>query len=75
MVQETIHLFLSKCRARFHWGKAGWPRHFPCFDGATMYPDTWCNFGCAVQVGYTFSGFLPLTHLKGAKSQGLCKYT
>lgn len=35
--------------ARLHWGKAGWPRHAQCFDGAKEYPNTWCDFGCAVQ--------------------------
>lgn len=31
--------------------KEGWTRHAQCFDGASEYPDSWCNFGCAVQVG------------------------
>lgn len=34
--------------ARLHWGKAGWPQHAKCFDGAKEYPK-WCDFGCAVQ--------------------------
>eukprot|EP00878_Enallax_costatus_P023315 GHUV01024788.1.p3 GENE.GHUV01024788.1~~GHUV01024788.1.p3 ORF type:complete len:137 (+),score=4.02 GHUV01024788.1:1192-1602(+) len=34
--------------ARMHWGKAGWPMHAKCFDGAQEYPSTWCDFGCAV---------------------------
>jgi len=39
------------CGGRLHWGKAGWPRFLPNFDGAVApngYPDTWCQFGCAV---------------------------
>ena len=50
---EVSRIFLAPppegCGARFHWGKAGWPKHLPCFDGAAVYPDTWCDFGCAVQ--------------------------
>ncbi|GMH42611.1 hypothetical protein BSKO_10530 [Bryopsis sp. KO-2023] len=34
--------------ARLHWGKAGWPES-GCWHGADEYPDTWCDFGCAVQ--------------------------
>jgi len=36
-----------KCKARLHWGKAGWPEHGSCFDGAKEFPDSWCDFGCA----------------------------
>ncbi len=39
----------DKCKARLHWGKAGWPEHGSCFDGAAEYPESWCDFGCAVQ--------------------------
>ena len=39
----------DECKARMHWGKAGWEKWAPCFDGATEYPQTWCHFGCAVQ--------------------------
>lgn len=48
--QEIIRLFRTtpQCKARLHWGKAGWPQHASCFDGATEFPDTWCDFGCAV---------------------------
>jgi hypothetical protein len=35
--------------ARLHWGKAGWPQHAACFDGAAEYGDNWCHFGCAAQ--------------------------
>ncbi|KAG2493001.1 hypothetical protein HYH03_008665 [Edaphochlamys debaryana] len=34
--------------ARAHWGKAGWP-DAGCWHGDKEYPDTWCDFGCAVQ--------------------------
>ena len=37
----------ERCKARLHWGKAGWPEHAKCFDGAVEYPDSWCDFGCA----------------------------
>ncbi|QDZ18639.1 putative D-arabinono-1,4-lactone oxidase [Chloropicon primus] len=37
----------DKCKARLHFGKAGWIEHGQCFDGATEYPDSWCDFGCA----------------------------
>jgi len=46
---EVLDFFLEQCGARLHWGKAGWPTHQPCFDGAEDYPETWCDFGCAVQ--------------------------
>lgn len=39
----------AKCRARMHWGKAGWEKWANCFDGSVEYPETWCHFGCAVQ--------------------------
>ncbi|KAK9823265.1 hypothetical protein WJX72_001448 [[Myrmecia] bisecta] len=44
-----VQLLRQQCAARMHWGKAGWPRFAPCFDGAAEYPDSWCHFGCAVQ--------------------------
>lgn len=50
MVQTVISLFHDKCQARLHWGKAGWPEHEPCYDGSVHLPNTWCQFGCAVQV-------------------------
>ena len=31
-MQEVVDIFVQQCGARFHWGKAGWPEHFPCFD-------------------------------------------
>eukprot|EP00873_Tetraselmis_striata_P041562 jgi/Tetstr1/461826/TSEL_006905.t1 len=38
-----------KCAGvRLHWGKAGFPER-GCFNGAAEYPDTWCDFGCAIQ--------------------------
>lgn len=43
----VLNYFLEECGARLHWGKAGWPTHNACFDGAVDYPDTWCDFGCA----------------------------
>ncbi|KAK9839103.1 hypothetical protein WJX74_009638 [Apatococcus lobatus] len=46
---QMVGLFRDKCQARLHWGKAGWPEFASCFDGATEYPDSWCDFGCAVQ--------------------------
>jgi hypothetical protein len=46
---EVLDYFLDQCDARLHWGKAGWPTHQPCFDGAEDYPESWCDFGCAVQ--------------------------
>ena len=45
-----MRIFRQDCGARLHWGKAGWPQWGACFDGAREYPDTWCHFGCAVQV-------------------------
>ena len=44
----VVEYLLERCDARLHWGKAGWPTHNPCFDGAEDYPETWCDFGCAV---------------------------
>ncbi|KXZ42035.1 hypothetical protein GPECTOR_218g459 [Gonium pectorale] len=34
--------------ARLHWGKAGWP-DAGCWHGDKEFPDTWCDFGCAVR--------------------------
>ena len=51
VLQQMVGLFRDKCQGRLHWGKAGWPKFAACFDGATEYPDSWCDFGCAVQVG------------------------
>eukprot|EP00963_Diacronema_lutheri_P002356 scaffold155_cov347-Pavlova_lutheri.AAC.35 len=40
----------EKCKgSRMHWGKAGWPDE-GCWDGSKEYPDTWCDFGCAVRM-------------------------
>lgn len=42
----------AACGGRLHWGKAGWPTLLPDWDPAnatTGYPDTWCDFGCAVE--------------------------
>lgn len=47
--QTVISLFREKCGARLHWGKAGWPEHAACFDGAKEYPQSWCDYGCAVR--------------------------
>lgn len=49
-VQKLIGFVNETCSPRFHWAKAGWPRYLSCFDGSAAYPDTWCDFGCAVQV-------------------------
>lgn len=49
-VQRVMSILVSECSGRLHWGKAGWLRYNGCFDGAKAYPDTWCQFGCAVQV-------------------------
>ncbi|WIA21698.1 hypothetical protein OEZ85_000865 [Tetradesmus obliquus] len=48
--QAVLRVFRSPVcgPARLHWGKAGWPQHAQCFDGAAEYPKTWCDFGCAV---------------------------
>ena len=48
--QQVVRIFRNTCGARLHWGKAGWPQHALCFDGAAEYPDTWCDFGCAAQM-------------------------
>jgi hypothetical protein len=46
----VLDFMLEECNStRLHWGKAGWPTHQPCFDGAEDYPESWCDFGCAVQ--------------------------
>ena len=51
MLQALIRVLRGEgCWARMHWGKAGWPEWAPCFDGSQEYPDTWCDFGCAVKV-------------------------
>ena len=42
-------LLSGSCRGRIHWGKFGWEKHLPCFDGVQSFPETWCDFGCAVQ--------------------------
>ncbi|CAK0779632.1 hypothetical protein CVIRNUC_004824 [Coccomyxa viridis] len=48
-LQKLVQLVKDTCDARLHWGKAGWPRYNGCFDGATVFPATWCDFGCAVE--------------------------
>lgn len=46
---RLAQMFLEgNCRGRYHWGKAGWAKHIPCFDGAATYGEGWCDFGCAV---------------------------
>lgn len=49
--QGIMNLFRTSdnCKARLHWGKAGWIEHGQCFNGAKEYPSTWCDFGCAAQ--------------------------
>jgi hypothetical protein len=51
-MQKAMEAFRDECGGRFHWGKAGWPYLFPCFDGFKLYGEGWCDFGCAVQVGF-----------------------
>lgn len=48
LLQKVVSMFRDSCGARLHWGKAGWPEHATCFDGAKEYNTTWCQFGCAV---------------------------
>ena len=36
----VMRYFLDECDARLHWGKAGWPTHWPEFDGAVNYAET-----------------------------------
>jgi len=50
LVQKLIGFINETCTPRLHWAKAGWPRYLSCFDGSVAYPNTWCDFGCAVQV-------------------------
>jgi FAD/FMN-containing dehydrogenase len=46
---RVVEIFMNcSDAARFHWGKWGWVKYQPCFDGAVKYPETWCDFGCAV---------------------------
>ena len=45
-----MSLLHDQCQASLHWGKAGWPQLEPCYDGSQHLPETWCQFGCAVQV-------------------------
>jgi len=45
---RVMELFTTRCGARMHWGKAGWPKFKKCFDGSQEYPNSWCDFGCAV---------------------------
>ncbi|RMZ54692.1 hypothetical protein APUTEX25_003070 [Auxenochlorella protothecoides] len=61
--QTVIQLFREKCGARLHWGKAGWPEHAQCFDGSVEYPNTWCDYGCAVAELDPGSKFQPLSSL------------
>ncbi|KAK9796706.1 hypothetical protein WJX73_006743 [Symbiochloris irregularis] len=56
-LHTVIDIFRTQCGARLHWGKAGWPQHAPCFDGAVEYNTSWCQFGCAVQELDPFSKF------------------
>lgn len=45
---QVVRFFMDKCNARLHWGKYGFSEYDPGFDGAKVYPNTWCDFGCAV---------------------------
>ena len=45
---RVVELFMTRCQARLHWGKYGHPEFDKCFDGSKAYPDSWCDFGCAV---------------------------
>lgn len=51
---HPCHCCSDRCGARFHLGKAGLNevvvKNEGCWDGAKEYPQTWCHFGCAVQV-------------------------
>lgn len=61
--------------ARLHWGKAGWPDP-GCWNGAEVYPDTWCDFGCAVldldPAGKFVSDFLGVWYWGGAHLHKCC---
>ena len=46
--RSVMRYLLDECNGRLHWGKAGWPTLWPEFDGAVEYPESWCDFGCAV---------------------------
>ncbi|CAL5225804.1 g8581 [Coccomyxa viridis] len=48
-LHKLIAFVNETCSPRLHWAKAGWPRYLSCFDGSVAYPQTWCDFGCAVQ--------------------------
>jgi hypothetical protein len=52
LAQKVVEFIRDECNIRFHWGKAGWPRYNGCFEGSVTYPDTWCDFGCAVEVSF-----------------------
>jgi FAD binding domain/D-arabinono-1,4-lactone oxidase len=45
---RVVEIFLTRCNARLHWAKYGQPQLDKCFDGAQRYPQSWCDFGCAV---------------------------
>jgi FAD/FMN-containing dehydrogenase len=45
---RVVEIFMTKCDGRLHWGKWGWVKYQPCFDGAVTFEKTWCDFGCAV---------------------------
>ena len=62
-MQKLITFVNETCAPRFHWAKAGWPRYLSCFDGSVAYPDTWCDFGCAVQVITLKCCFRPASEL------------
>ena len=34
-MQQVMGVFINQCKARMHWGKAGWPQWEPCFDVRT----------------------------------------
>lgn len=60
--------------SRIHWGKAGWPEE-GCWDGSREYPETWCDFGCAVhELDPTakFSSSSTIWNWEGANLQSCC---
>ena len=46
-----VEILMTRCNSRLHWGKFGWEIFEKCYDGSASknYPNTWCDFGCAVQ--------------------------
>ncbi|KAK9807747.1 hypothetical protein WJX72_007930 [[Myrmecia] bisecta] len=61
-VQRMAEILMSYS-GRLHWGKYGWPKFEPCFDGAASHGVNWCHFGCAANTLDPARKFEPVSNV------------